>query len=82
MEQTIHLVRASSVQSLQNLIANPLWRDLEFIDIFAAKGDPMQSCHKFIVFFFLQPRGYLFPRPCTKYATLDGSKLNHVHPSG
>jgi hypothetical protein len=54
-------------------------RDLEFAETFAEKEDPMQSRYKFIVFFFLQPCGCLSPCPCTKAATLDGSKLNHLH---
>jgi hypothetical protein len=68
--------------SLQTPFGKDLCRDLEFAKTFAAKGDPMQPCYPFTVFFFLQPRGCLSPRPCTKGAALDGSKLNHVYPSG
>jgi hypothetical protein len=39
----------------------------------------MQSRQKFTIFFFLQPCGYLSPSPCSKVATFDGSKLNHLH---
>ena len=42
----------------------------------------MQPRHPFMVFFFLQPSGYLSPLPCTKVTTLDGSKLKHLHPNG
>jgi hypothetical protein len=65
-------LRASLVHSLQT----------PFVETFAAKGDPMQPCHPFNVFFFLQPRGCFSPFPCTKAATHDRSKLKHLHPNG
>jgi hypothetical protein len=70
-----------SLQIFSNLMLPPTWG----VMIYRAKKKtlyPMQSHHKFTVSFFLQPRGYLSSCPCTKFATLDGSKLNHLHLSG
>jgi hypothetical protein len=90
--QTLDLLRryAMSKSILSPLTAKshyklPLLRPLQRPRIsrdLTTNVDPMQPYHPFIVFFFLQPHGYLSPLPCTKIVALDKSKLKHLHPNG